>query len=227
MGIGRREFLTIFGTILAKLALASSSAAGRHDDLYLNRRLGIAFRCPEGWDFCQLESMGEIQNGQLLDVDSEESNAAILKALDLPFVAISPKNSSNICVQIYLASHPDQLDLAHELMKIAFSRPNAVSLELQFTKALRIIRRDLQISRGILKAFKITDLPSQSNLSGCPSAEYTSEYDFEHERMTSYRRVRVRTIAIEHHQRFYLVRLISDASLPFDFNSFVEGIKLM
>lgn len=227
MGIGRREFLAAFGTLLARLAIDSSPAAARHDDQYLNRRLGIAFHCPPGWDFVRLDDMGEIQKGQLLATDDAEQNKEILGSLDLPFVALSPTNDPHVCVQMYLASPPSETDIVHELLKATFNRPNAVSPELAFPGPMRIIRRDWQISRGLLKAFTVTDLPTQLCISNCLAAEYTANYDFEHEQLESCRPVTVRAVAIEHASRYYLLRLISDASSPFDFSKVLDSICLI
>jgi len=50
-GIGRREFLQLFGGALATLTANASSAIAVLDDQYINRKLGIAFRKPHGWTF--------------------------------------------------------------------------------------------------------------------------------------------------------------------------------
>lgn len=228
MGIGRREFLAAFGTVLTQLAIKPSPAAACHDNLYLNRRLGIAFHCPADWEFVRLEDMGEVQKGQLLDVDDVGQSQAILESLDLPFVALSSRQNPHICAQMYLASSPDNnIDVVHELMKMVFDRPDAVSPEAGFPAPLRIIRSDRQASRGLLKAFRVKQLPRQLSVSNCMAAEYTVTYDFEHEKLEKPRPVIVRSIAIEHGTRYYLLRLISDVSSPYDFSTFVDSISLM
>ncbi len=227
MGIGRREFLAAFGTILARLAIARSPAAVCEENLYLNRRFGIALRCPPAWDFIRLEGIGEVQQGQLLAVDDVEQNKAILGSVDLPFVALSPRHNAHTCVQMYLASPPDETDIVHELMKAAFDRPNAASRETGFSGPMRIIRRDWQIARGLLKAFKVTHLATELSVSNCLAAEYTANYDFEHEQLETPRPVTVRTVAIEHNPRYYLLRLICDASTPCDLSAFMESVCLI
>lgn len=227
MGIGRREFLSAFGTILARLATAPSPAAARHDNLYLNRRLGVAFHCPPGWDFVRLDDMGEVQKGQLLATDDVGHSKAILGSLDLPFVALSERRNPHTCVQVYLASPPNKTEIVHELMKAAFDRPDAVSPETTFPGPMRIIRNDWQISRGLLKAFTVTQLPQELSVSNCIAAGYTANYDFEHEQLEGPRPVTVRSVAIEHSSRYYLLRLISDVSSPHDFSTFVDNLYLM
>ena len=227
MGIGRREFLTAFGTLLARIAISPSPAAARHENLYLNRRLGIAFHCPPGWDFVRLDEMGEVQKGQLLATEDIDHSKAILSSLDLPFVALSARRNPHTCVQMYMASPPSEKDIVHELMKAAFDRPNAVSPETTFPGPMRIIRNDWQTSRGLLKAFTVTQLPMELSVSDCIAAEYTANYDFEHEQVAGPRPVTVRSVAIEHSSRYYLLRLISDVSSPHDFSTFVDSICLV
>jgi len=228
MGIGRREFLATFGTLLTQLAITPSPAAACHDDLYLNRRLGIAFQCPADWEFIRVEEMGEVQKGQLLAMDDVGQSQAILESLDLPFVALSSRQTPHTCAQMYLASPPDSnIDVVHELMKMVFDRPDAVSPEAEFPAPLRIIRSDRQASRGLLKAFRVKQLPRQLSVSNCMAAEYTVTYDFEHEQLKEPRPVIVRSIAIEHGSQYYLLRLISDVSSPHDFSHFVDSISLM
>lgn len=226
MGNGRREFLSAFGAILARLAMAPSPAAVSHEGLYLNRRLGIAFHCPSDWEFLRLDDMGEMQKGQLLAPDDVEQNKAILESLDLPFVALSPRDNSHLSVQIYSAILPDENDFVHELMKIAFNSPNAVSPETSFSGPMRIVRRDWQSSRGLLKSFTVTKLPVELSVSNCIAAEYTANYDFEHEQLREARRVTVRSVAIEHGTRYYLLRLISDVESQHNFSAFLDSIHL-
>lgn len=127
---------------------------------------------------------------------------------------------------MYSATLPDEHDIVHELMKATFNRPNAVSPETAFPGPMRIIRRDWQMSRGLLKAFTVTELPVACSVSNCIAAEYTANYDFEHEQLSGTRPVTVRSLAIEHGTQYYLLRLIRDVSSQHDFSPFVDSICL-
>ena len=81
MGIGRRDFLAAFGILLTRLSTCPSPAAAVHEDVYLNRRLGISFPSPPDWEFIQLEQMGEVQKGQLLAINSAEDSESLLANL--------------------------------------------------------------------------------------------------------------------------------------------------
>ena len=77
MGIGRREFLQLFGVGIAA-ARNPAAAIAILDDQYINRRLGIAFEKPNGWVFANVKQMADVKAGQVLDLDVE-SCATILK----------------------------------------------------------------------------------------------------------------------------------------------------
>lgn len=89
MGVGRREFLRLFGAALGSLALRASPAVALLDDLYLNRKLGLAFKKPSRWHFGDVREMGKIKGGQLLDLDDAELAREIIEATDFPIVCIS------------------------------------------------------------------------------------------------------------------------------------------
>src|SRR5688572_10384609 len=89
VGIGRREFLKFVGTGLTALASTASPAATSIGDLYINRKLGIAFRKPTGWHFDDLREMGLIKAGQLLDLDDSDAARDLVQSVELPLVTIS------------------------------------------------------------------------------------------------------------------------------------------
>ena len=78
MGIGRREFIRVFGASLAALAAAPADAVSLVDDFYLNRKLGLGFRRPDGWSFADVQKMGSVKKGQLLAIDDEVAAAGTL-----------------------------------------------------------------------------------------------------------------------------------------------------
>ena len=73
---------------------------------------------------------------------------------------------------------------------------------------MQIIRRDWQILRCLLHSFRVSSLPDDITISNCDGAEYTTTYGFRHRDLEAPRLVRVRTVALQHGQRFYLLRLI-------------------
>lgn len=227
MGCGRREFLGLFGGILARLALAENPCAVRQDRLYLNRRLNMAFTCPLGWNFVHLNEMGRMQKGQLLAFDDPSLERFVLDSLEFPIVALQPPGDSGAAIQIYLQSPPTDSDVVSDVMKIAFDRPQAVSPELAYSRPMRLIRADWQASRAALRNFRVSKLPADFTLSGCPAAEYTARYDFEHRWVVSSQRVTVRSIVIEHGERFYLLRLLGGEASEAACGEFLNTLRLV
>ena len=110
MEVGRRQFMEVCGCILAKLATQPSPAVYQQDDVYINRRLGVAFSRPAGWNFVRVDEMGEVQQGQLLAIDDPIEKSGVLRLLDLPFVALSPEESydgeGTAGIQFYMSEPP-------------------------------------------------------------------------------------------------------------------------
>lgn len=231
MGIGRREFLAVFGACLAKLATGPSPAAAHVDDLYINRRFGLAFTRPPGWDFIELAPMGKLAQGQLLALSDPQTSAELLESLDPPFVALAPTTNPDDevspAIQFYLSSPPPQVDIVSMLLHQAFGKEYPGNPDAELPVPLQIIRADRQASRGLLHAMRVNSLPESTTLSECPAAEYTYSYQFHHQNLPAPRPVRVRSMAIEHHERYYLLRLIDTPEHPVDFESFLSSVRLV
>jgi len=235
MGIGRREFLQIFGSLLATLATRTSDAICLSDDVYVNRKLGIGFSKPSGWKFVDVKDMGTVKKGQLLDVDDPDLADFMLASLDLPFVAVAPLAEPTArqtrCAQFYLASHPDEDQAADrvlgEILQSAFGRKSVNRNTSEFTLPMKKARQDWQGCRELLSEFRVSSLPQATRLSNCDAAEYTASYLFEHVELPAPRRIRVRTLAVQHHDLFYLIRLIDAQEYAFDFSEFLSSIRLV
>src|SRR5687768_15697028 len=89
MGIGRRDFLKLFGATLASIAISASPAAALLDDFYINRKLGIAFKKFKGWHFSNVADMGEIKDGQILALDDAELVKQLKEKTELPLITVS------------------------------------------------------------------------------------------------------------------------------------------
>jgi hypothetical protein len=90
MGIGRRDFLKLFGATLATIAVAANPAAALLDDLYINRKLlGIAFKKFAGWRFSNVADMGVLKDGQILALDDIEPVNQLKEKTELPLITVS------------------------------------------------------------------------------------------------------------------------------------------
>lgn len=225
MDLRRRDFLAIFGGILAELATKPGPGATVFENHYINRRLGIAFVQPPEWKFLRLEEMGRMKQGTLLAVDDPKHNADVLDSFDLPFVAMSPTNGENLCVQMYLVGGPGRHDAFQGRFAELCGMQNASALRPDFSGPMRVIREDWQASRGLLKNLRVSPLPSELHLSGCDAAEYTARYDFCHKNLAKPRTISVRSVAVMHRGRYYLLRLIKDQDSDFDFTPFLNSVQ--
>lgn len=224
------EFWNQCQATLGQLAERVSPAVYQQGDLYLNRRLGLAFTAPAGWRFVNVAEMGDVQAGQFLDVRSHEENAALLASMELPFVALAAAQAEehddegSLGIQFYLVDPPGP-DLTRLLLHAARGEAYRPSPELDFSAPLQVIRRDWQCARGMLHDLRVSELPKETCVAGLPAAEYTAGYSFRHRQLQRRRRLCVRSIAMEHGPRFYLLRLIHAEGESYDFTPFLASLR--
>jgi hypothetical protein len=221
MGIGRREFLRLFGAALATLVRPASPAVALLGDLYINRKLGIAFRKPLGWHFGNVKEMGEVKNGQLLDLEDPGLARDLVQETELPLLSISrePISASSRTftpgVNIYL----DRF-LADE------TRPPEVADD-----PLQTTEHDAEDCAEILKEFRMLSHPVPARVAGCPSAEYTASFLFEHTNLPQPVRVRMRTLLVVQIPAWYTLRMYDSPYLggkdAFDYSEFVNSIQVV
>jgi hypothetical protein len=219
----RREFLRLFGGLLASLAVGPSPAVHRRDELYLNRRLGFTFQQPPDWTFVQVADMGEMQAGQLLEVPTDV-NQWIMESMDLPVVALEWKHGGPGGIQ-WWRSELVYHDPVEDMLRESFPR-SGPDPELSFSPAMRIVRRDWNRSRCYLKDFRCSDLPEECSIDGFPAARYTASYQFDHKLLAKPTKIRTQSIAIEHRTLYHLIRLHDSGEYPLDFSRFLESIHL-
>lgn len=210
MGIGRRDFLTMFGATLATLSAIPSPAAAVEDDLYINRALGIAFRKPRGWHFAQLAEMGSIAAGQQLATDDPEITKYWTDAKYLPLVTMS---------RLPLASSAEQFVSAISVFldHFAVGETNPLALAGDDSRAMPSILRDVKVLRPA----------SALSVSLCPAASYDIEFLFEHEKLATPARVRMHTLVIQQEERFYSFRMYDAPQQPVDERHFIESIRVL
>ncbi len=220
MGIGRREFLRLFGGALAAIATPGSAAVALFDDLYVNRKLGMAFRKPKGWYFGSVRDMGRIKDGQLLDLDDKELEKELLEAIDLPIVAVtqSPLDDDSDRFTPGLTVYLDGA-IEPELAELVQKDPIAAGLY------------DAKGSSSILKEFKVVSAPSQRLIANCSASDYTASFIFEHKNLRFPTVVRQRTLIIQQEPVWYTVRIHDAPSLgrecEVDYDEFVRSVQLV
>ncbi len=222
MGIGRREFLRIFGATLVALAIPPTLAVAVLDDLYINRKLGLAFRRPAGWHFSDVQQMGEMLSGQILDLEDAGLVQKIKELTALPLVTLS------------------QEPLTHALrhftpgvnMYVDRSVPEDTESEAQTVLSpLESFEWDMKYQGKILKHFEVLSPLVATTVSECEAYEYSSAFLFEHANLAAPVRVRMRSVLIVQEPAWYTLRLHDSpylgAQSTFDYSEFINSIWIV
>jgi hypothetical protein len=133
-------------------------------------------------------------------------------------------------IQTYLASHPSVVDPVDVLVDIFHKemygdRPRRE--KMNFSLQMQKIRSDWQANRSFLKKFRVSQLPAERSVSNCPAAEYTASLLYENFHLSAPVKLRVRSIAIMHHDYTFLLRLTDTEAQPVNFDPFIGSIKLI
>lgn len=221
MGIGRREFLRVFGAGIAAVATRPSSAIAIADDHYINRKLGIAFQKPKGWIFASIEEMGELKAGQLLDLDDVVGlSQEILASAELPILTISRDGISTAAdrftpgITVYLDRlGSEATDEGH----------NTVDSTDRYIA-------DVGFCANVLKEFHVTSARQVRKISACDAMEYEASFVFEHKNMQP-TPVRMKTLAIDQTTALYTIRMYDAphavGDFEFDYSPFIGSIRMV
>ena len=240
MGIGRREFLKLFGAGMATLSADPASAISVLDDQYVNWKLGIAFRKPKGWTFADVKEVGAEPNVQIFraglsveapyrveqmsDSDDSDLTPELIESAALPILTISRDRPSASAGKFTprVTIHMDRF-LCGYLETI----PDVSEVEMP---PLENLTANNKSGARMLKDFRVTSPPTSVRVSECDAAESTVEYLLEHENIRQPTRVRVRALAIFQRPAFYTIRMHDspyDPDTTFDYTPFVESIKIV
>jgi hypothetical protein len=226
MGIGRRKFLQLFGATLTMLALQPSEAVAILDDLYINRKLGLAFRKPDGWCFVDIRKMGEIAKGQELDIDGLDADALFQDEKELPLVAITQDELSAQGREFM----PSINFYLHRRDEIAFLVEAMQHLGATFPPAENAVNEIHAFSK-ILPEFEVLSEPVERCISDCRAAHYSFACEFRHENLDKPVRIRVQNLSIIHLPLWHRVNMIDSPYIGKDttaeFESFVDGLRLV
>ena len=158
MGIGRREFLKLFGTTIAATAINPLQAIVVDEDLYINRALGLAFTKPIGWYFMSIKQFSALKNEQILKDDAFTSE---LKGADDPLVVmtkIDPARKKEIGPSITVYAEPFKYEEGESLLGFL------PRLEEVYVKSL--------------EQYRHVGKPIQKTISNCESVEFFSKFLF-------------------------------------------------
>ncbi len=218
MGIGRRQFLRIFGATLAAAA-NPAAAVTMLDNFYVNRRLGIGFRKPSTWTFSDVKQMEAIVDDQIFDVDDPDLLKEIKESAGSPLLTLSKDKISPESRRFTPGMHVYVDYLENE--KDAKTRPIFPFYLSHF---------DIRLLRDTLKDYETTTEPVLKWISECPAIEYESVFTFEHANIRP-TLVRLRSMLIYQGKAFYTLRMFDSPQLGgdrvFNFAPLVESIRVV
>jgi hypothetical protein len=214
MGIGRRLFMTMFGSTMASAASSSMAAARVHGDLYVNWRLGAAFTRPTGWFFNDMRDMGEVAQGQLFELDADDVERLWADADALPVLSIS------------------QEPIARNIHQFVCGvNVHLEQTEPEDTNVMVNVSEELKVLPQLLRDFRLTQSPVSRTISGCAGGEYWAEFLFEHAQMSHAVVTRMRSLMVLQDRWRYTFRMYDAPTLgelrTFDYDAFVESIRLV
>ncbi|MEP7703943.1 hypothetical protein [Paraglaciecola sp. 25GB23A] len=209
MGIGRREFLKLFGAVIATAASTPLQAIIVSNDLYINRALGLAYKKPSGWHFLSLEAFADIKvKQQLLDSDTTEK----LKSGDDPIAMICQyPESSGVTFSPSITIYVENFELldGENLQELVSTLADT------YSKALM--------------NYKFVVPPQLLSVSGCEASEYVST--FIHQQEDKEALCRHRSIAIIRDKQMYTVNMFDYPALgrtvDQEYVEFKEAFKLV
>ena len=158
-GVGRRDFLKIFGGSIAAAASNPLSAVVVDDDVYVNRKLGLAFSKPADWSYTSLRAFRELRNDYEL-ATSDPVLVADFEEGGMPLAIISERSlrwevSGSITVYVE-------------------------PLDLEPTDSVGSVLPGLiEYNREILRGFEIVEQPKLHKLSNVDSVEYVAEFFYD------------------------------------------------
>lgn len=218
MGIGRRDFLKLFGATLATIAIAASPAATLLDDLYINRKLGIAFRKYRGWHFSNVADMGMVKDGQILALDDLDLAEQLKEKTELPLISISKEpilsgaQDFTPGINVYLERY-------------------VLTKDGKMQDPYINIQKDILYCGEVLKNFEVVSEPMEIYVSNCRTVEYVSSFLFEHVNLMAPTLVRMDSLSIVQEPAWYTFRMFDSPyygiEKTIDYSEFVDSIQII
>ena len=226
MGIGRDRFDRRFGTLLDS-GTVDNSLALLVGDLYLNHRLGLAFRRPPGWVFEESSKIGEVAMGRQLDPGAGDLGHAVqlLTYEYLPLVTVAAPLRDDGADRAGRHEVRPVITLHIEGLVPERSAESGLPFDL-----LEYVSEDLDNFASVLQAYHLQWGPEPTRVSDCEAVEYRATYLYVHEEMPEPIPMRERCLYVAQNPRIYGIRMCDfpehDVRLAFDFDEFVTTIAI-
>lgn len=194
----------------AGFTLAPGKAVAVYNNLYLNRRLNIAFSKPNGWHYGDVKEMGRAKDGQILAMDDEGEAQFIRNSVGLPIVTVSREELSG-----------DATEFAPGILLFAEEVDEEVSVEVALN--------DIGQNKYLLKEYELLSEIQARTISDCYSIDYVSSFLFEHQNLESPVRVRQRTLVCSTSTVAFTFRMYDSPYVDdvYDYERFISSIWIM
>lgn len=183
MGIGRTNFLRLARLALAEVHAGTLKAVGINKNAYVNRKLGILFQKPEGWQYVYVHDFGELKKRQKLSNRTKLSDDEIWEEM-----------GDHICVITKYA--PDKPEF-HGIFSPTITVSATPEPEM-FDRGIYGIQHLNELSADgtakILKKFKRLKTYPVYTVSEVEFHEFDAEYLFEHVELERPLLVQLKTI---------------------------------
>jgi hypothetical protein len=223
VGIGHNAFEVLFAEELATIR-RTPRAARVVAETYVNDVLGFGFSIPAGWSVQGLREVERVAEGRLVSSHDDLFNDA-LRSLTTEFLPL------------VVVAAPELADPAgwlgpHEISPVAAVHlEEAISADSAFTFDLwDHVATDLAHFHGHVEDYRLLVEPARTILSGCEAISYAATYTILHADAVEGCPARERTYYVRQDRAVYGIRMCDyperDPRLAFDFDSFVQSIRL-
>lgn len=159
MGVSRREFLKMAAAAAASAAVNPLQAVIIDDNLYINQRLGLAFRKPEGWHYVSIKTFRALRDEYSLASHSEVLNEE-MRDWTLPIVSIT--------------KYP--LDNRPGPSIVVYVERNELEADESLLSVMPLIQ---EYQSGLFVDYEREGNYRAGRISGCESVEYFSRFVYE------------------------------------------------
>jgi len=221
------------------LASSAGPAAATLENLYINRRHGIAFLIPPSWEFLSVMEFGQIQAGIQLEIP-EDIDPDLFHSLFRERVL----NDDNIAPIVWAADMPRMKPIPGVPMSPIAAIAPAISVRLEGTwwdddgpepdgppDLLGYAKHDLQMFQRRLPGCGVLEVPKPMRVSGCDAVDFLFRYHHAHEDIYGTVLTRQRTLYALQDPFIYSFGMVDypdlDPPLTHDFTAFIDSICIM
>ncbi len=220
MGVGIKEFLRSVSQALGKLAIDPLKSIILNGDVYVNKKLGILFKKPKGWNFVAVKDFGRMKNEQYIG-----------EGLDMSAEEIWDDLGDPICIATkYYTDAPEYKGIFSPTITLNITPKKELEhLGPQtFEEVLELSEQGVAM---LLKDFKVVKRYEPTLISNCKFYEHDAEYLFEHVEIDESLKVELKVLQAEHNGFYYAFNChqskIQNQYADKEFEDFKKSIKLI